>query len=158
MKKMLLMGFALMVAAAGCKSKSPTGTKLDQKAERRMDGTWTLTSVTNPMSDMVKISSFQIADSNCFEGSTWKLVAGNNKGDLRLNTTQSDCPAFSSPISWYINKNSQFVLKVLDDKARRVREGFVLNVANQTDRSFELIDMVDVGGRMANITYRFEKQ
>ena len=149
--------FGLLVL--GCKSKSATETKLDRKSASMMNGTWTLSSVTNPGSGYIKVNTFQLADSKCFEGSRWKLVSNNNKGDMSLSNSGADCPAFSSPITWFINKNGQFVLKVLNagEKAKKVRDGYVLDVANQTESSFELIDMVDVNGRKANVVYRFDK-
>ena len=148
-----------MLLIVSCKSKSPTSFKLDQKAERMMDGNWTITSVTTPMDDMIKINSFQLGDSQCFVGSRWKFVASNNKGDMTLNSSNAGCQSFRSPITWYRNKNNQFVLKVLDagEKARKVRDGYVLDVANQTERSFELIDMVEIGGKRQNVVYKFEK-
>lgn len=158
MKRIMLLAIVAVMTFA-CKSKSPTSVKLDQKSERMMDGNWTLTTVTNPASDYIKVNSFQLADSQCFEGSKWKFVANNNKGDMALASSAAGCPSFSSPITWYRNKNNQFVLKVLNagEKARKVRDGYVLDVANQTETSFELIDMVDLGGKKANVIYRFEK-
>ncbi len=158
--KQLIFAVIIAIGLSGCKSQSPTSVKLDQKSERMMDGSWILTSVTTPGSGYIKVNTFELADSKCFEGSTWKFVANNNKGNMALASAASDCPAFSSPISWYRNKNNQFVLKILDagEKAKKVRDGYVLDVANQTENSFDLIDMVSVGGNNANVTYTFTKQ
>ena len=149
----------MLLLIVSCKSKSPTSVKLDQKAERMMDGTWTITAVTTPMDDMIKINSFGLGDSQCFVGSQWKLVASNNKGNMNLNSSNAGCQSFQSPITWYRNENNQFVLKVLNagEKARKVRDGYVLDVANQTERSFDLIDMVELGGKRQNVVYKFEK-
>jgi hypothetical protein len=45
-------------------------------------------------------------------------------------------------------QRGEFVLKVLnaDIKLKKVREGYVLHVANQTETSFQLIDKITVGG------------
>ena len=158
MKKVIFLGiFTLMIFA--CKSNSATTTKVDQKSARMMNGTWTLDRVTNPASDYIKVNSFELADSKCFEGSRWKLVSNNNKGEMSLSNPGSTCPAFSSPITWFLNKDGQFVLKILNagEKARKVRDGYVPGIANQTASSFELIDMVDVGGKQANVVYHFQK-
>jgi hypothetical protein len=58
-----------------------------------------------------------------------------------------------------VNKDGQFILKVLyaGEKARKVREGYILTVANQTESSFQLIDKIDVGGKMTNVVYQFNK-
>jgi hypothetical protein len=67
-----------------------------------------LTAVTYPGSKY-KSETFQL-DSKCFEGNY-----GNSfqtiKGNMAL---VQNCPSFSSPITWYINKEGQFILKVLD--------------------------------------------
>ncbi|MDY0090706.1 MAG: lipocalin family protein [Flavobacteriaceae bacterium] len=154
MKKLIALCF-LSVFVFACKS-NPT-TKLDMKSEVAIKGNWVVTSVNYPGSDVIKVSSFEIADSQCFVGSTWKFISNNNKGDMAL--TKSGCPAFSSPITWYINKEGNFVMKILDagDKAKRVREGYMLRVANQTENSFQLIDRINVGGNMADVVYHFQR-
>src|SRR5690606_30001093 len=157
MKKLLTIA-VLAIAMTGCKSTSATGTKLDNDMERKLNGSWTLTKVTNPGSDYIQVNSFQLADSKCFEGSQWKFNDNNNKGDMSLNCG-GNYPAFSSSITWFMNKDGQFVLKVLNagEKAKKVRDGYVLRVANATGSSFELIDNVNVGGSNGSVTYYFQK-
>ncbi len=155
MKKLLLFG--LLVFMVSCKTKSVTGTKLDQKAERAIKGNFTVMSVTYPGSEYIKVNSFDIADSKCFEGSTWKFISNNNKGNMAL--TSANCAAFSSPITWFVNKQGQFILKVLDagEKAKKVRSGYVLTLANQTETSFQLIDKINVGNKPTDVIYQFNK-
>lgn len=157
MKKIFLIA-VLAIATAGCKSTSATGTKLDNDMERKLNGNWVLSSVSYPGSDYIQVNSFQLADSKCFEGSTWKFVDNNNKGSMSLNSG-ANCPAFSSDIRWFINTDGQFVLKVLNagEKAKKVRDGYVLSVANATGSSFELIDQVMVGSKTTNVVYLFNK-
>lgn len=140
-----------------CKTKSVTSTKLDRSSQVSIKGNWVITNITTPGSNYIAINSFQIADSKCFIGSTWNFISNNNKGSMNL--TKSDCPAFSSPIIWSVNKESQFVLKILDagEKAKKVRDGYVLRLANQTETSFQLIDNVNIAGQNKEVTYQFEK-
>lgn len=156
MKKVILL-CTLAVLMFACRSTSATGTNTDRKSQVAMKGNWVISSVTYPGSQYVKVNTFQIADSECFVGSNWKFVSNNNKGTMAL--TKANCMAFSSPITWFINKEGQFVLKVLNagEKARKVREGYVLNVANQTESSFQLIDKINVGGKMTDVVYQFQK-
>ena len=156
--KRIILTLVIAVLAFGCKSKSPTETKTDWRAAKNINGNFTLTKVTNPGGDYVKTTSFYLADSPCFEGSSWKFVSNNNKGNMSL-ASKANCPAFSSDITWYLNKDGQFVLKILNagEKAKKVRDGYVLDVANLTSSSFDLIEMVDVLGKKSNITYHFEK-
>jgi hypothetical protein len=156
MKKVILL-CTLAILMFACKSTSITSTNTDRKAQVAMKGNWVISSVTYPGSQYIKVNSFQIADSECFVGSTWKLVSNNNKGNMAL--TKSGCISFSSPITWFVNKDGQFILKVLDAgvKAKKVREGYILMVANQTEASFQLIDKIDVGGKMTDVVYQFNK-
>ncbi len=158
MKKAVV--FLLLAAAAvSCKSTSATSTKLDNKSERGLSGDWTLTSVSYPGSEYIRVFSFGLADSKCFEGSSWHFVSNNNKGTMAL-TSGANCAAFDSPITWFVNKEGQFVLKVLNagEKARKVRDGYVLSMTNQTPTSFQLVDRVDVAGKMTDVVYQFQKR
>jgi hypothetical protein len=154
MKKFFFKSF-LILSLISCKSSSTN--KLDNKSEAVINGNWTITSVAYPGSEVIKVSSFEIADSQCFVGSTWRFISNNNKGQMVLN--KSDCSAFSSPITWFVNKEGNFVMKILDagEKAKRVREGYVLKVSNLSESSFQLVDRINIGGNMANVVYQFQK-
>ncbi len=147
----------LAVIFIGCKPKQTvTNTKLDTKTEVAIKGNWTITSVTFPGSDYIKVNSFDLADSKCFVGSTWKFISNNNKGEMAL--ANASCTAFSSPITWYVNKDGNFVMKIINDtKAKKVLEGYVLTIANATESGFQLIDKVNVGGQYVNVTYQFNR-
>ena len=95
MKKIILIS-VLSVLILSCKSKSATATKLDMKTERVLKGDWTISSVTYPGSDVIKVTSFDLADSKCFVGSQWKLVANNNKGNFSL--VSPNCTQYSTTV------------------------------------------------------------
>jgi hypothetical protein len=157
MKKIFFLT-ALALIMFSCKTSSVTGKKLDKSAQVAVKGNWVLSSVSYPGSEYIKVNSFDIADSKCFEGSTWKFISNNNKGNMAL--TKFDCPVFSSPITWFINKDGEFILKVLDagEKAKRVRAGYVLHVANQSDNSFQLVDKgSNVAGKSIDVVYQFQR-
>jgi Lipocalin-like domain len=156
MKKGLIL-LVLSIAFVGCKPKQVvTNTKLDMKSEVLVKGTWSISSVTYPGSDYIKVTSFDIADSKCFVGSTWKFISNNNKGEMALNN--ANCTSFSSPITWYINKDGNFVMKIINEnKAKKVAEGYVLTVANQTENTFQLIDKANVGGKLIDVVYQFQR-
>ncbi|MGO4822491.1 MULTISPECIES: lipocalin family protein [unclassified Flavobacterium] len=156
MKKIIFLT-AIALVLFSCKSASVANTQLDKAAQIAVKGDWVITSVTYPGQQYIKVNSFQIAESKCFIGSTWKFISNNNKGNMAL--TRADCAAFSSPITWYINKNGQFVLKVLDagEKAKKVRDGYILNIANMGENAFQLVDKGDVEGKAIDIIYQFER-
>jgi len=156
MKKSSIL-FLLALVFIGCKPKETiTSTKLDHKAAVAIKGDWTISAVTFPGSQFITVTSFEIADSKCFVGSAWKFISNNNKGQLTLNST--NCTSFSSPITWYINKEGNFVMKIINEtKAKKVLDGYILTIANQTETSFQLIDKVNVGGKMVDVVYQFQK-
>lgn len=156
MKKVFVLA-TLGVLMFSCKTSSVTSKKLDKSAQVDIKGEWVISSVSYPGSEFIKVNSFDIADSKCFEGSKWKFISNNNEGNVSL--TKTSCPAFSSPITWFVNKEGQFVLKVLqaDVKAKKVRSGYVLALANQTETSFQLVDKILVGNKATDVVYQFNK-
>jgi hypothetical protein len=167
MKKFIVLCTVVMIVFA-CKapatttttpepvSNAPT-TKLDKTSQVAIKGNWQITNVVYPGSQYFKVNSFNLADSKCFIGSTWNFISNNNKGSMILNSP--DCTAFNSSITWYINKEGQFVLKILDEglKSKKVKTGFVLGVRNQTESSFELIDKISVGNNPTDVVYQFQR-
>ena len=156
MKKIILISF-LSVLILSCKStNSATSTKVDSQSQTAIKGEWVISSVNYPGSEVIKVTSFDLADSKCFIGSKWKFVSMSNKGSLTLNSPS--CTAYSTPITWFINKEGEFVLKILDEaKAKTVKSGYVLRMANQTEKSFQLVDQINVAGKMTAVVYQFDK-
>ena len=155
MKKIILIS-VLSVLILSCKSKSATATKLDMKTERALKGDWTISSVTYPGSEVIKVTSFDLADSKCFVGSQWKLIANNNKGNFSL--VSPNCTQYSTPITWFLNKEGEFVMKILDEsKAKKIKTGYVLRIANPSENAFQLIDKIDVAGKMIDVVYQFSR-
>jgi hypothetical protein len=148
-----------------CKSASTTAstegtslsTKLDKSTQVALKGNWVLTNVSYPGSEYIKVNSFDLADSKCFIGSTWSFISNNNKGTMAL--TAPSCTGFSSPIVWSINNQGLFVLKILNagEKAKKVRDGYLLKVAGVTESSFQLIDNINVGGQVKDVVYQFQR-
>ncbi|QEE49504.1 hypothetical protein FUA48_07885 [Flavobacterium alkalisoli] len=148
MKKVLFLCMCV-IALASCSS-------LDQKSQVGIKGNWTISSVTYPGSDYIKVTSFDVADSQCFVGSSWKFVSNNNTGEMTLNKV--GCPAFSSPIIWSVTKDGSFTLKITEgEKGKRVTQGYYLKVMNQSESSFQLVDNVNVGGKNVDVVYQFNK-
>lgn len=139
--------FALLFAA--CSS-------LDHKSQVGLTGNWTISQVSYPNSDYIKVNSFDIADSKCFEGSTWRFVSNNNSGNMMLNKT--GCPSFTSPIVWTVTKEGAFTLKITEgEKGKRVTQGYMLQMRNQSESSFQLVDNVSIGGKNVEVVYQFQK-
>lgn len=148
MKKVLFLCMCV-IALASCSS-------LDQKSQVGIKGNWTISQVSYPGSDYIKVTSFDVADSQCFVGSSWKFVSNNNTGEMSL--TKVGCPSFTSPIVWSVTKEGAFTLKITEgEKAKRVSQGYFLQVRNQTESSFQLVDKVNVGGKTVDVVYQFNR-
>jgi hypothetical protein len=152
-----LMVFACKSGAVATPSVPVAATKLDKSSQVWIKGDWEITKVSYPGSDYIKVNSFNLADSKCFVGSQWKFISNNNKGNMTLNSPI--CTGFTSAITWYINKEGKFVMKILDEglKSKNVKTGFILDVANQFETGFQLIDKINVGGKSTDVVYQFEK-
>jgi hypothetical protein len=153
----IILGTILAALFISCKpSQSVTSTKIDDKSQVAIKGDWQITKVSFVGDQVMKVTSFDVADSKCFEGSVWRFISMSNKGTMVL--AKKDCPEYSSPITWFVNKEGQFVLKILDNaKAKTVTNGYVLRIANQTSNSFQLVDKVMIGKNAADVVYQFEK-
>lgn len=145
---------SLAITLFSCKSNSPVNTKLDMKTEVALKGDWILSQVSYPNSQYVKVTSFNLVDSNCFVGSRWNFISNNNKGSFNL--TNDACSLYSSDITWYVNKEGRFVMKILEqEKAKKVTSGYVLGLANVTPTTFQLIDTILVAGKSTEVVYQF---
>ena len=77
MRKTAILFFFTLIFF-GCKPKQTiVNTNLDTKTEVAIKGDWKITSVTYPGSDYIKVNAFDLADSKCFVGSTWKFISNN---------------------------------------------------------------------------------
>ncbi len=156
--KKIVLSIAFAALLASCKTSAPAAkTTVAGKSDRAIKGNWTIKSVTYTGSEFIKIVSFDLADAQCFVGSTWNFISNNDTGDMTLSKT--GCPYITSKIKWYVNKDEQFVLKFLDEsiKAKKVKEGYILKISDQAEKSFKLHDAINVGGKMVDVVYQFEK-
>lgn len=156
MKKVICLILVFCLAYA-CKSKSVTNTKLDNKTEVALKGNWKISSVNFPGSEYIKVTSFNIADSKCLVNSEWNFISNNNKGSFSIN--KNGCSPYSANITWYVNKEGNMVIKILDEgiKSKNVKEGYVLKLTNVSETSFQLIDNINVGGKLTDVVYQFNK-
>lgn len=160
MKQIILLSlfFSFLTACNTTRQTEKNLEEMDLASQKKLKGNWQISDVTFPDQQYYKIKSFQIADAKCFIGSQWNFVPNNNTGSLIIN--KMDCPQFSSPIVWSINKNGIFSFKFVSQgtKSKTVKQGFKLRIANLTNNSFQLVDDVNVEGTQKELTYQFQKQ
>ncbi|MDD7915993.1 hypothetical protein [Polaribacter ponticola] len=158
MKKITIL-ILLLTVIISCKSTSVGNTKLDNKTERILKGNWIISGVNFPGSNYINVTSFNLGDSKCLINSEWSFISNNNKGEMKLNNSSSVCKDYSSPITWYINKEGNFVFKFINNyKAKEVNNGYVLDIKNVSETSFDLVDKINVAGEIKNITYTFQRK
>ncbi|SFU32612.1 Lipocalin-like domain-containing protein [Pustulibacterium marinum] len=151
MKKNLLI---LLVAVASLVSCGP---KLNNAAQSDLKGDWTVTTVAYNNSDIFQVNAFGFTKAKCLEGSVWNFIPNNNKGSMTINN--ANCTYYETPIVWTITSGGKFTLKFVDEslKAKNVTSGYNLDVTNQTETSFQLVDYVDVAGKSTKVVYQFQK-
>ncbi|OYU85406.1 MAG: hypothetical protein CFE24_01590 [Flavobacterium sp. BFFFF2] len=153
MKKWFLLSLIGMALFA-CKSNPAT--QLSVRSEVGIKGDWTVSSVSYPGSEVIKVNAFGLGEAQCLKGSQWHFVSNNNTGNMVLS--KPGCVAFDSSITWFINKEGNFVFKFLEGaKAKTVVDGYTLRYTPQNDQSFQLIDRVNVAGKIVEVTYQFNR-
>lgn len=150
-----LFCFCLLVLA-GCVS-APSN-QVDNSTQKFMRGSFRIASVSYPGSEFIKVQSFDFADSQCWVGTQWNMVANNNSGNVQMNGSGS-CPSLNAKITWFVNKEGNVVLKFIDEgmKAKRVKDGYVLQVRNANDNGFQWVDKINVGNKPTDVVYQFVK-
>lgn len=98
---------------------------------------------------------------NCFTGSTWNLPH-NGYGTYTIQNN-GDCYGGVRNIIWSVRTDQsgqkKFQLKILDgQKAKKVTEGYILDVTNVSPQGFTLVSPVTVDGQTAYVYYEFTRQ
>lgn len=98
---------------------------------------------------------------NCFIGSQWTLPH-NGYGTYTIQSN-GDCYAGVRNIVWSVrtdpNGQKKFQLKIIDgQKARKVTEGYLLDLTNVNAQGFTLVSPVTVDGQTGYVYYEFTRQ
>ena len=149
------MGVAIICLAASCVRHKVEGTNLN--------GQWIVSNVRlegagDPSN--YKVTMFDDVSSTCLMGSQWSLT---ESGNATYTITQSnDCAGGARPIHWStLNSNGvqYFQFKNTDNaKARKVKDGYRLELSNVSKSGFTLRDPVQVGNSSAYVVLDFVKK
>src|SRR6185312_2229702 len=158
MKKLLQTSAAVIAfvfAFSACNTVKKLPATVAGASRARFVGTWTVTKVS--YEGLVQGAIQTVFDQGApedFNGSTWNLTNSGNGTYVLTNGT-------SQTIFWsYNNTNGQiFQFKKLykGDAARKVQEGYQLQVASIDDNGMVLKSPVNLGNQTAYVVYSFAK-
>ena len=151
-----IIGVAIVCFATSCVRHKIEGTNLN--------GRWIVNNVRlegggNPSS--YKVTLFDDVSSACLQGSEWFLT---ESGNATYTITQSnDCTGGARAIHWSTSKKGdiqyfQFKNIANDAKARKVTDGYRLELSNVSKEGFTLRDPVQVGSSSAYVVLDFVKK
>lgn len=155
MKKFSILCLVLGIFFTSCKTS-----KLAKQNETNFRGNWVLTSV-QPREKTIAISEvFNQASPQCFNGSSWHLVANNHSGNYVFNN--ANCPTGQTEISWHMaddNGVGYFWFKQIGEgqKAKNVLSGYKLKVEAITNSQAHFSQEVPFDGGKTIIDYYFTK-
>lgn len=151
--KLWLTGFAAILIVSCSSTKNSTNLSA---TNGHLEGTYTITDIQTDIPSGFKITdAFDEAPYENFKGSKWDLVRNGNGSFTMPNGTKEN-------IYWSINgkgDNAQFQFKKLNgEKARKVTDGYRLQLKNIGSNSFVARSPIDLGnGSTGYITYTFTK-
>ena len=157
MKKFLLTAGLGVLFLTACKSQGSATQGSHTLTNYDLKGEWVVSSVD--YDKKFKIKPFhENADAQCFVGGTWKLIPNNYSGSYSLNG-KGNCPMVTQAIKFEVTKNKEFRFKKLQDnvKAKKITEGYVLQLENQQKDSFTLTQSVAFEGEVIKVYYQFQR-
>ncbi|MGF7232543.1 hypothetical protein [Arachidicoccus sp.] len=182
MKKIFITAFTFIAASltfTACSTMSHTVDKVNLNgnytvSDVRVEGVNTASSThTETFNDagntsatiltQIKLNTtvFDDVTPNCFIGSQW-VLPHNGYGTYTIQDN-GDCYAGVRNIIWSVrtdaNGQKKFQLKIINgQKARKVTEGYILDVYNVTQQGFTLVSPVTVDGQTAYVYYDFTRR
>jgi hypothetical protein len=157
MKKFLLTAGLGALFLTACKSQGSATQGSHTLTNYDLKGEWVVSSVD--YDKKFKLKPFhENVDVQCFVGGTWKLIPNNYSGSYSLNG-KGDCPMVRQAIKFEVTKNKEFRFKKLQDnvKAKKITEGYVLQLENQQKDSFTLTQSVPFEGEVIKVYYQFQR-
>lgn len=155
MKKLSLILSLIILGACA-------GTKTVRQSKKVIRGEWTLNAVTYSEDGLFTIKLLQDASKDCFEGSDWKFVGNNNRGNYNIN--KSGCVNGNRNFIFTVQDTESegiqdFLIKPTDEKYRsETNKGFRLTLTQLTDTYMQWQQTVNVEGRPFKINMNFTKK
>ncbi|WP_407478033.1 lipocalin family protein [Elizabethkingia anophelis] len=154
MKSLLFAGIFSTIATV---SSPAHNTKKNMGYDNyKLKGTWKITSIDYDKT--YKIKPFdEGADIECFVGSQWTLIPNNNTGSYSISG--ENCPNITTPFRFNVTADGKFAFKKVSKgiKAKTVTAGYFLQLQNQAQNSFDMLQIVGDSSSPVNVVYHFQK-
>jgi hypothetical protein len=153
-----LLSIILLFSLFSCSSVQ----KNSGASKNKINGSWGLFNIEyNNTKGKFKSTLFNDADLACFIGSQWSFIGNNNSGNYTIRSNEK-CSGATRQIKWDIIKEGEiqyFQFKRLEEgvKSKAISTGYRLQLAMVTENSIQMIQNVDVNGKVFKLIYTFAK-
>ena len=161
MKKGILM-FAAATAMLFASCAQTNVVKAEMDTAKQVRGIWTLSDVSYQNLDGFAVNNvFDMANPECFEGSTWNLVQNNKSGTYTFNNTSTECPSGTANIIWNVLQDGSdyyFTFKdVTGIKAKQNTVGYRMKLDYVDTNSMRFVQDVNAEGKIGQVVYTFQR-
>jgi len=161
MKKGILM-FAAATAMLFASCAQTNVVKAEMDTAKQVRGIWTLSDVSYQNLDGFAVNNvFDMANPECFEGSTWNLVQNNKSGTYTFNNTSAECPSGTANIIWNVLQDGSdyyFTFKdVTGIKAKQNTVGYRMKLDYVDTNSMRFVQDVNAEGKIGQVVYTFQR-
>ena len=161
MKKGILM-FATATAMLFASCAQTNVVKAEMDTAKQVRGIWTLSDVSYQNLDGYAVNNvFDMANPECYEGSTWNLVQNNKSGTYTFNNSAEGCPSGTANIIWNVLQDGTdyyFTFKdVTGIKAKQNTTGYRMKLDYVDANSMRFVQDVNAAGKIGQVIYTFQR-
>jgi hypothetical protein len=152
MKNLIVFALSLILFSCGA-------TKNVKTKEKIIKGNWTLNKIVYSKTGDYKVTLFEDATKECFEGSSWKFVPNNNTGMYAINNT--NCVSGERDFIFVVQEidaASGYYDFLLKPKNNENKEGFRLQLTELSETTMQWKQYLNVDGTQFIINMNFTKQ
>ena len=136
--------------------------KAEMDTAKQVRGIWTLSDVSYQNLDGFAVNNVcDMANPECYEGSTWNLVQNNKSGTYTFNNTNADCPSGTANIVWNVlqdGSDQYFTFKdVTGIKAKQNTAGYRMKLDYVDANAMRFVQDVNADGKIGQVVYTFQR-
>lgn len=136
--------------------------KAEMDTAKQVRGTWTLSDVSYQNLEGFAVNNvFDMANPECYEGSTWNLVQNNKSGTYTFNNASAGCPTGTANFIWNVIQDGPdyyFTFKdVTGIKAKQNTAGYRMKLDYVDANSMRFVQDVNADGKIGQVIYTFQR-